>query len=241
MHLKRQASGARAHRRPGRLHPGAQAPCARVRHRTGRDRQDLARGRPRGRAVRAQAGRPDHPLAARRRGRRTARLPARRHAREGRSLPAADLRRAVRPDGCPHRRTRPAERRDRDRAACLHARPHARECGGHPRRGAEHDLDADEDVPDPAGREQPHDRDRGSEPGRPAARPDLGPARGAEAARQCRGRRPCRFTAQDVVRHELVARIVEAYDRASAAARSARPRNDREHAAGPCRVRRRRI
>ena len=38
---------------------------------------------------------------------------------------AADLRRAVRPDGRPHRRARAAKRRDRNRAARLHARPHA--------------------------------------------------------------------------------------------------------------------
>ena len=38
----------------------------------------------------------------------------------------------------------------------------------HPRRGAEHHVDADEDVPDAARREQPHDRDRRSEPDRPA-------------------------------------------------------------------------
>ena len=48
--------------------------------------------------------------------------------------------------------------------------------GRHSRRSAEHDIDADEDVPDPARREQPHDRDGRSEPGRSAARarrPDL--------------------------------------------------------------------
>ena len=78
-------------------------------------------------------------------------------------------------------------------------------------------VDADEDVPDPPRREQPHDRHRRSEPDRPAARPDLRPGRGGAAARRRRGHRPCRFTAADVVRHELVARIVEAYDKADAA------------------------
>ena len=53
-----QAPGARAHRRAGRLYARAQAPRARVRRRPGRHRQDLARGRARGRAVRAQGGRP---------------------------------------------------------------------------------------------------------------------------------------------------------------------------------------
>ena len=109
----------------GRLYPRAQAPRARVRHRPRRHRQDLARGRPCGAIVRAQGGRPHHPVAAGGRGRRAARLPARRHAREGRSLSAADLRRALRPDGRAHRRARAADRRDRDRAARLHARPHA--------------------------------------------------------------------------------------------------------------------
>ena len=78
----------------------------------GRHRQDLARGRACGAAVRAQGGRPHHPVAAGGRGRRAARLPARRHAREGRSLSAADLRRALRPDGRAHRRARAADRRD---------------------------------------------------------------------------------------------------------------------------------
>ena len=90
-----QAPGARAHRRAGRLYPRAQAPRAGVRHRPRRHRQDLARGRACGGAVRAQGSRPHHPVAAGGRGRRAARLPARRHAREGRSLSAADLRRAV--------------------------------------------------------------------------------------------------------------------------------------------------
>ena len=90
-----QAPGARAHRRAGRLYPRAAAARAGVRHRPRRHRQDLARGRACGAAVRAQGGRPHHPVAAGGRGRRAARLPARRHAREGRSLSAADLRRAA--------------------------------------------------------------------------------------------------------------------------------------------------
>ena len=47
-----------------------------------------------------------------------------------------------------------AAERHRDRAAGLHARPHAGACRRHPRRGAEHHADADEDVPDPARRER---------------------------------------------------------------------------------------
>ena len=69
----------------GRLHARAQAPRARVRRRPGRHRQDLARGRARGRAVRAQGSGPHRRVASGRRSRRAARLPARRHAREDRS------------------------------------------------------------------------------------------------------------------------------------------------------------
>ena len=41
-------------------------------------------------------------------------------------------------------------RHDRDRAAGVHARPHAERRVHHPGRGAEHDARADEDVPHPA-------------------------------------------------------------------------------------------
>ena len=41
-------------------------------------------------------------------------------------------------------------RHDRDRADRVHARPHAERFVRHPRRGAEHHVRADEDVPDPA-------------------------------------------------------------------------------------------
>ena len=77
-----------------------------------------------------------------------------------------------------------AGRRDRDRAARLHARPHAVERRRHSRRSAEYDLDADEDVSHAAGREQPHDRHRRSEPGRPAARPDLRTGGSGQTARR---------------------------------------------------------
>ena len=68
-------------------------------------------------------------------------------------------------------------------------------------------TDADEDVPDAARREQPDDRHRRSEPGRPAVRPDVRAARGDAAARrrrrhrdrdlQRRGRGPPRAGAAD--------------------------------------------
>ena len=136
----------------------------------GRHRQDLSRGRRRGRPADDRPGRAHHPVAPGGRGRRAARLPARRSAREGRSLSAADLRRAQR-----HAAGRPAgqaarHRRDRGRAARLHARPHPGARLRHPRRGAEHDAGADEDVPDPARRGLAHGGDRRSDPDRSAAR-----------------------------------------------------------------------
>jgi phosphate starvation-inducible PhoH-like protein len=132
-----------------------------------------------------------------------------------RSIPiCADLRRALRSHGRAHRRARAADRRDRDRAARLHARAHAVECGRDPRRGAEHHVDADEDVPDAARREQPDDRHRRSEPGRPAAGPDSG-LRKRHGFCGSRGHRSRRYSAEDVIRHELVARIVDAYDKAA--------------------------
>ena len=191
-HLATQAHGARTHRGTGRLYPHAQTSFARFRHRPGRHRQDLARGRACGLAVRAQGSRSHHPVAAGGGSWRAARLPARRHAREGRSVSAPDLRRAVRPDGPARRRARDGGERDRDRAARLHARTHAAQCGGHSRRGAEYDVDADEDVPDAARREQPHDRDRRSEPGRSAAGPDVRAGRSDATAHRCRGHRSCR-------------------------------------------------
>ena len=48
------------------------------------------------------------------------------------------------------------------------------QCRDHPRRGAEHHADADEDVPDPPWRGRAHDRDRRSEPDRPAAQHQSG-------------------------------------------------------------------
>ena len=46
---------------------------------------------------------------------------------------------------------------------------------------------------DPSRREQPHDRDRRSEPGRFAERPGLRAGRSGAPARRRRGRRPCRL------------------------------------------------
>ena len=74
-----------------------------------------------------------------------------------------------------------ADRHDRDRAARLHARPHARQGGDPARRGAERHRHADEDVPDPPRRGFAHDGQRRSDPDRPRAGPDLRPRRGGRS------------------------------------------------------------
>ncbi len=91
----------------------------------------------------------DHPRAARRRGGRVAGVPAGRHAGQGRSLPAAAVRRARGHDAARAGAARPRDAGDRDRAARVHARPHARRRLRHSRRGPERHGDADEDVPHP--------------------------------------------------------------------------------------------
>ncbi len=155
----------------------------------GRHRQNLSRRRRGDRSADGRQGRADHPVAPGGRGRRAARLSARRSAREGRPVSAADLRRAER-----HAAGRPAceaagQRRDRGGADRLHARPHAGARLRDPRRGAEHDAGADEDVPDPARRGLAHGRDRRPDAGRPAARHPLRPRRRAGGAARRRGYR----------------------------------------------------
>ena len=144
----------------------------------GRHRQDLSRRRLCRPVPGARAGRPHRAVAAGGGGRRAAGLPAGRHAREGRSLSAPALRRALRRAAAGQGGARPRHRRDRDRAARLHARAHAGACVRHPGRGAEHHQHADEDVPDPHRRRLEDGRHRRSEPDRPAAGPALGPGGG---------------------------------------------------------------
>ena len=144
-----------------------------LRDRPGRHRQDLPRGRDGGRRARGARGQPDHPHPTRGRGRRAARLPARRHPGEGRPLPAPAVRRALR-----HARPRAGARLlrprgDRGRAAGIHARPHPQRLVRDPRRGAEHEPRADEDVPHPARVRLEDGRHRRHHPDRPAARPAL--------------------------------------------------------------------
>ena len=139
---------------------------------------------------------------------------SRAHAREGRPVPAAPVRRALR-----HARRRPAGRvhgeghvevaplafmRGRTLNDSLH----------HPRRGAEHEPGADADVPDAARLRVEGRRHRRRHAGRPPARAGL------RARSRCRtssvsldGVAFIRFGHEDVVRHKLVQRIVEAYRR----------------------------
>ena len=137
-------------RQPAALSRRHRAARHRVRHRPGGHRQDLP-GDGAGRVVsRREEGEPHHPGAAGGRSGREARVPAGRSAGEGQSVPAAALRRALRHA---RRRARGAlhrARHDRDRADRVHARPDAERLVRHPRRGAEHDVRADEDVPDAA-------------------------------------------------------------------------------------------
>ena len=185
-----------------------------VRHRARRDREDVPGDGARRRRARRPRGEPHHPHAAGGRGRRAARLPARRHAGQGRPVPQAALRRALR-----HARRRPAQRLhregdDRGRAARVHARPHAERLVHHPRRGAEHDAGADADVPDAARLRLQGRRHRRRHPDRPAPRPGLRPhPRAARSSAKVDGIEFVEFGNQDVVRHVLVQRIVEAYKR----------------------------
>lgn len=65
----------------------------------------------------------------------------------------------------PNRSTKAGHRRNRNRAAGFHARPHAIQRLCHSRRGTEHNTDADENVSDPSGRKLPHGRQRRPQPG----------------------------------------------------------------------------
>ena len=68
---------------------------------------------------------------------------------------------------------------DRDRAARLHARPHAQPLVHHPRRGAEHHARADEDVPDAHRLRHQGGGHRRRHADRPRARAEERPDRGA--------------------------------------------------------------
>ena len=156
------------------------------------------------------------------RGGRAAGLPARHAVREDRPVPAPALRRAARHDRPGVDPQADGGGHDRGRAAGLHARPDAQRRVHHPRRGAEHHARADEDVPHPA---------------RASARRSWSPAtsrRSTCPAARRSGLHVVRdiladvddvhfsqLSSTDVVRHRLVADIVDAYARWDAADRSA--------------------
>ena len=88
-------------------------------------------------------------------------------------------------------------RRDRDRAARLHARPHAERLVRDPRRGPEHDPRADEDVPDAARLRLADGRHRRHHAGRPAARAAVRADRRRRRARvRSRGSTSCASAAR---------------------------------------------
>ena len=118
-----------------------------LRDRTGGHRQDLSRRRHRGASPPRSSGVEVDPHAPGGRGGGAARIPAGDPLREDRSVHASALRRPVRDD----RRREPlavdGERHGGGGAPRVHARANAERRVHHPRRGAEHDPRADEDVP----------------------------------------------------------------------------------------------
>jgi phosphate starvation-inducible PhoH-like protein len=99
-----------------------------------------------------------------------------------------------------------------DRAAGLHARPHAEQRLRDPGRGAEHHARADEDVPHPHRLRQQVRGDRRHQPDRPAQGQLSGLVDAERVLKRVKGIAHTHFTSADVVRHPLVARIVDAYD-----------------------------
>ena len=81
------------------------------------------------------------------------------------------------------------DRRDRGRAAGLHARPDAGRGLRDPRRGPEHDPSADEDVPDAPGGGLAHGRHRRSDAERPGRRAEERPGGRRAAPARLQGRR----------------------------------------------------
>ena len=118
----------------------------------------------------------------------------------------------VGPDGrpAPHR-----QRHDRGRAARLHARAHAERLVHHPRRGAEHDARADEDVPDAHRLQLQGRRDRRRHPDRPQRQAQRARRRSRGSSANIEGISFVHLGAKDVVRHRIVADIVAAYERSS--------------------------
>ena len=104
---------------------------------------------------------------------------------------------------------------DRGRAARVHARPHAQRLVHHPRRGAEHDARADEDVPHPARLRFEGGRHRRRHADRPARgqAADRACCKCATSSKESTASCSCELGSPDVVRHRIVQDIVDAYER----------------------------
>jgi phosphate starvation-inducible protein PhoH and related proteins len=105
---------------------------------------------------------------------------------------------------------------------------HAQRCVHRARRGAEHDPRADEDVPHAHRLQRPSGGDRGRQPDRPARRSAFGLVVAREILDGIEGVAFAHFDSEDVVRHPIVQRIVEAYDRHAAAGGTAAEARDGE-------------
>ena len=120
--------------------------------------------------------------------------------------------------GTRERRQAPRAGRRRGGAAGLHARPHAQLQLHHPRRGAEHHARADEDVPHPHRVRVEGGRHRRHHPGRRRRRAQRPRRASSRSSRGIDGLGWVHLTSGDVVRHRIVQDIVDAYERAHAAA-----------------------
>ncbi len=146
--------------------------------------------------------------------RRKARLPARRSQPEGGPLPApAATTRCMKCSAW--RRWSSCWRRMSSRLRRWPMRGRTlNDASRDPGRGPEHHHRADEDVPDPPGFRLDRRGDRRSHPDRFAQAREVRPARrGRGAARVSTGEASPSSKARDVVRHPLVARIVNAYEK----------------------------
>ena len=101
---------------------------------------------------------------------------------------------------------------DRGRADRLHARPHAQRRVRDPRRGAEHDVGADEDVPHAAWLWVEGRRHRRHHADRPAVGRPSGLIEAMKVVGGIEGIAFVHFDDRDVVRHQLVQQIVKAYE-----------------------------
>lgn len=97
-------------------------------------------------------------------------------------------------------------------AAGLHARPDPGRIVHHPRRSPEHDAGTDEDVPHPYGQPLAGRRQRRCDPDRPRRPAHVGPDGSRKILKDVRGVGMVYFSDEDVVRHDMVGRIIRAYE-----------------------------